>query len=98
LCALRPSPTRRSSDLKADLAAENLEALRAGIANLAKHVENVRKFGLPLVVAINRFPTDTEAELDLVGKSCAEMGVPWALSEVWRSEEHTSELQSRENL
>ncbi|HQE02413.1 MAG: formate--tetrahydrofolate ligase [Firmicutes bacterium] len=68
---------------KADLAAENLEALRAGIANLAKHVENVRKFGLPLVVAINRFPTDTEAELDLVGKSCAEMGVPWALSEVW---------------
>lgn len=68
---------------KADLAAENLEALRAGIANLEKQAENIRKFGLPLVVAINRFPTDTEAELKLVSELCAKLGVPWALSEVW---------------
>jgi formate--tetrahydrofolate ligase len=69
--------------LKADLATENLEALQAGMANLEKQAENIRKFGLPLVVAINRFPTDTEAELELVSKLCQEMGVPWALSEVW---------------
>lgn len=68
---------------KADLAAENLEALESGMSNLEKHVENIRKFGLPLVVAINRFPTDTEAELDLVAKICQKIGVPWALSEVW---------------
>ncbi|MDD4657940.1 MAG: formate--tetrahydrofolate ligase [Eubacteriales bacterium] len=68
---------------KADLAAENLDALRAGMANLEKQAENIRKFGLPLVVAINRFPTDTEAELKLVSELCAQMGVPWALSEVW---------------
>jgi len=68
---------------KADLATENLEALESGMSNLEKHVENIRKFGLPLVVAINRFPTDTEAELDLVAKICQKIGVPWALSEVW---------------
>ncbi len=68
---------------KADLAAENLEALKAGMANLEKQAENIRKFGLPLVVAINRFPTDTEAELKLVSQLCGQMGVPWALSEVW---------------
>lgn len=68
---------------KADLAAENLEALKAGMANLEKQAENIRAFGLPLVVAINRFPTDTEAELKLVSQLCAQMGVPWALSEVW---------------
>ncbi|MDD4078926.1 MAG: formate--tetrahydrofolate ligase [Eubacteriales bacterium] len=68
---------------KADLAAENLEALKAGMANLEKQAENIRKFGLPLVVAINRFPTDTEPELKLVSQLCAQMGVPWALSEVW---------------
>jgi len=68
---------------KDELAAENLAALRAGIANLEKQSENIRKFGLPLVVAINRFPTDTEAELKLVSELCAKMGVPWALSEVW---------------
>ncbi|MTI95532.1 MAG: formate--tetrahydrofolate ligase [Firmicutes bacterium] len=68
---------------KADLTNENLEALEAGMSNLEKQVENMRKFGLPLVVAINRFPTDTEAELDLVGKFCSRINVPWALSEVW---------------
>ena len=68
---------------KAQLSEENLEALKAGIANLEKMAENIRKFKVPLVVAINRFPTDTEAELELVSDLCAKMGVPWALSEVW---------------
>lgn len=68
---------------KDDLAVENLQALEAGTANLLKHVENVRKFGLPLVVAINRFPTDTEAELALLEEICAKQGVPVALTEVW---------------
>ena len=68
---------------KADLGAENLEALEAGMSNLEKHAENIRKFNLPLVVAINRFPTDTKAELDLVAKMCQKLGIPWALSEVW---------------
>lgn len=68
---------------KDDLATENLQALENGMANLFKHVENVRKFGLPLVVAINRFPTDTEAELALVEKKCEEQEVPVALTEVW---------------
>ncbi|HMA59376.1 MAG TPA: formate--tetrahydrofolate ligase [Halanaerobiales bacterium] len=68
---------------KDNLTEENLEALEAGIENLEKHVENINKFNVPLVVAINRFPTDTEAELELVRKKCEEMGVRVALSEVW---------------
>ena len=69
---------------KSDLAAENLEALEAGLPNLLKHIENITNvYGLPVVVAINRFPTDTEAELELVRTKCAELGVNVALSEVW---------------
>ncbi len=69
---------------KADLAAENLEALKKGIPNLLKHAENIMDvFKLPAVVAINRFPTDTEAELELVREKCMELGVNVALSEVW---------------
>ena len=69
---------------KADLNNENLEALEAGLPNLLQHVENVTKnFGLPCVVAINKFPTDTEAELALVREKCKELGVNVALSEVW---------------
>jgi len=68
---------------KDNLEEENLEALEAGMENLEKHVENINKFKVPLVVAINRFPTDTEAELELVRKKCEEMGVRVALSEVW---------------
>lgn len=68
---------------KADLGEENLDALEKGMSNLEKQVENIRKFGVPLVVAINRFPSDTEAELDMVAKVCQRIGVPWALSEVW---------------
>ena len=69
---------------KADLGAENLTALEAGLPNLLQHVENITKvYGLPAVVAINRFPTDTEAELALVEEKCRELGVNAALSEVW---------------
>lgn len=69
---------------KADLNNENLEALEAGLPNLLQHVENITKvFKLPCVVAINAFPTDTKAELDLVEKKCKEYGVNVALSEVW---------------
>ena len=69
---------------KGQLGEEDLEALEKGIPNLLKHIENITvKFGLPAVVAINRFPTDTEAELDLVRRRCQELGVHVALSEVW---------------
>ena len=68
---------------KTELGSEDLKALEAGIPNLQKHIENIQKFGLPVVVAINRFPLDTEAELALVEKKCAEMGASFALSEVW---------------
>ena len=69
---------------KDQLAAENLEALEKGIPNLLKHVENITEvFGLPAVVAINRFPTDTEAELALIREKCNALGVNVALSEVW---------------
>ncbi|WP_300277657.1 formate--tetrahydrofolate ligase [Peptacetobacter sp.] len=69
---------------KNDLNEENLEALEKGLPNLLKHVENITKvFGLPAVVAINRFPQDTEAELKLVEDRCKELGVNVALSEVW---------------
>ena len=69
---------------KADLAAENLEALERGLPNLLKHVENITQvYGLPAVVAINRFVQDTEAELELIRSSCAKYGVNVALSEVW---------------
>ena len=66
------------------LGEENLEALEKGLPNLLKHVENITQvFKLPAVVAINRFPLDTEAELELVRQKCSELGVNVALSEVW---------------
>ena len=69
---------------KPDLNNENLEALEKGLPNLLQHVSNVKNvFGLPCVVAINAFPTDTKAELDLVEAKCKELGVNVALSEVW---------------
>ncbi|WP_099188602.1 formate--tetrahydrofolate ligase [Tepidibacter mesophilus] len=69
---------------KNDLNEENLEALENGLPNLLKHVENITKvYKLPAVVAINRFPLDTEAELNLVKQKCEELGVNVALSEVW---------------
>jgi formate--tetrahydrofolate ligase len=68
---------------KADLGKEDMGALERGLANLAKHIENVGKFGLPAVVAINAFPTDTQAELAFVEEKCTAMGADVALSEVW---------------
>ncbi|MDA8442580.1 MAG: formate--tetrahydrofolate ligase [Peptococcaceae bacterium] len=68
---------------KNDLGTENMAALAQGLPNLEKHIENVAKFGVPAVVAINRFPTDTEAELDFIRKRCEELGAEVALSEVW---------------
>lgn len=69
---------------KTDLAAENLDALAKGMPNLLRHVSNIRDvYGLPAVVAVNRFPTDTEAELQLVMEKCRELGVNTVLSEVW---------------
>ena len=68
---------------KADLGKENMAALEKGLANLTKHIENIGKFGLPAVVAINAFPTDTAAELAFVEEKCQAMGASVALSEVW---------------
>lgn len=69
---------------KADLNDENLDALKAGMPNLLRHVDNIQSvYGLPCVVAINRFPTDTEAELELIESECQKLGVNVKLSEVW---------------
>lgn len=68
---------------KADLAQENLEALKRGIVNLEKHIENLQKYGVPVVVTLNSFVTDTEAEISYVEEFCRERGCDFALSEVW---------------
>jgi formate--tetrahydrofolate ligase len=68
---------------KTDLGIENVEAIDKGFANLAKQVENIRKFGLPVLVAVNRFVSDTEAEIEILTKKCIEYGVEVALNEVW---------------
>ncbi len=68
---------------KKDLAIENLDALKAGLGNLEKHIENIAKFDIPSVVAINAFPTDTEAELQLLNECCQKLGVEVAISKVW---------------
>ena len=68
---------------KTELSAENLDALKAGIVNLEKHIENLQKFGVPVVVTLNRFVTDTDAELDYVREFCEARGCEFALSEVW---------------
>jgi len=68
---------------KKDLNEENLEALAKGIKNLEKHIENVQKFGVPCVVTLNSFVTDTEAEYEFIKNFCEERGCEFALSEVW---------------
>jgi len=67
----------------ADLAPSNPEAVIKGIANLEKHCENVRHVGLEPIVAINKFPTDTPEEIEALSECCRNMGVKWALSDVW---------------
>lgn len=68
---------------RADLTAENVPALEKGIVNLRTHIENMKKFGVPVVVAINRFASDTEAEIEVIKKTCAEMGVEVSLAEIF---------------
>jgi len=68
---------------KDELGVENIDALARGFENLEKHIENVSKFGVPAVVAINRFPTDTERELEFLMNKCKEAGAEAVLSEVW---------------
>ncbi|MBP2652708.1 MAG: Formate--tetrahydrofolate ligase [Firmicutes bacterium] len=68
---------------KAELGTENLRALEKGLDNLAKHIENIQSFGLPVVVAVNAFPTDTKSELELLVKICQDIGADVAVSEVW---------------
>lgn len=68
---------------KADLSNENLEALSRGIANLEKHIENLHKYQVPVVVTLNSFVTDTQEEISFVKKYCEERGCEFALSEVW---------------
>lgn len=68
---------------KAELSAENVPALEKGMINLVTHIENMRKFGLPVVVAINRFGTDSDAEIAAVEKLCGEMGVSVSLTEIF---------------
>lgn len=68
---------------KSDLTEENVQAVKDGFANLKRHVENVRKFGLPVIVAINEFVSDTEAEVQALKKLCAEIEVPVELASVW---------------
>ena len=62
---------------------EDLPALTRGLTNLEKHIENIRSFGVPVVVALNRFPTDTEAEVELIGSRCRELGARFAVATVW---------------
>lgn len=68
---------------KAELGTENLEALKKGIVNLEKHIENIQKYGVPVVVTLNSFVTDTEAEYEFIRNFCEERGCEFALSEVW---------------
>ena len=68
---------------KSDLGEENLEALEKGIVNLEKHIENIQKYDVPVIVTLNSFVTDTEAENDYIRRFCEERGCEFALSEVW---------------
>ncbi len=71
---------------KEELSSENLDALKRGIVNLEKHIENIAKFDVPCVVTLNQFVSDTEAELDFVKKFCEDKGCEFALSQVWKKE------------
>lgn len=80
---------------KEDLSTPNLEALKKGSVNLVKHIENIKKFGLPVVVAINAFTADTEEEINYIKELCASLGVKVTLSNVWaKGGEGATELAS----
>ena len=68
---------------KEDLKKENLDALKKGLPNLEKHISNVKKFGIELVVAINHFITDTDKEVKLIKEYCSKLGVPVSLCTHW---------------
>lgn len=74
---------RHGGAVKGEYELENMDALAKGFENLEKHIENVKKFNVPLVVAINKFPTDTDKELNFIEEKCNELGVEVSLSEVW---------------
>ena len=77
---------------KADLAQENLDALAKGIVNLEKHIENIQKYDVPVIVTLNSFVTDTEAENEFIRRFCEERGCEFALSEVWERAERAASL------
>jgi formate--tetrahydrofolate ligase len=81
---------------KAELGAENLDALKKGIVNLEKHIENIQQFGVPVVVTLNSFITDTKAETDFVRDFCIERGCKFALSEVWEKGGEGGEALAKE--
>lgn len=81
---------------KKDLGEENLEALKKGIVNLEKHIENIQKYGVPVVVTLNAFLTDTEAEMAYVKQFCEERDCKFALSEVWAKGGEGGEALARE--
>ena len=83
---------------KSELGTENLAALKKGIANLEKHIENIRKFGVPVVVTLNSFASDTEAEYDFIRSFCEERGCAFALSEVWEKGGKGGEALAKEVL
>ncbi len=81
---------------KSDLGTENLEALKKGIVNLEKHIENIQKYKVPVVVTLNSFLTDTQAETDYVKQFCEERGCKFALSEVWEKGGEGGEALAKE--
>ncbi|MCI9163070.1 MAG: formate--tetrahydrofolate ligase [Lachnospiraceae bacterium] len=83
---------------KAELGSENLEALDRGIVNLEKHIENIQKYGVPVVVTLNSFVSDTEAEYDRIRRFCEERGCEFALSRVWEKGGEGGEALARKVL
>jgi formate--tetrahydrofolate ligase len=83
---------------KKNLGAEDLGALERGLPNLARHIENVRQFGVPVIVAVNRFTSDTDAELEMVSDFARRQGVRVALNEVWEKGGEGGEELAREIL
>jgi formate--tetrahydrofolate ligase len=83
---------------KTELSAPNLDAVKAGFVNLEKHIENLQKFGVPVVVTLNNFVTDTDEEVEFIRSKCAEMGADFALSEVWAKGGEGGEALAKEVL